>query len=76
MEKSKNHTVSKRYNKSPTLQQEIGSGGYGKVYRARHRENSSIRAIKVIPRPKIRNYERFKKEVDVLKTLVSDPNNS
>lgn len=47
----------------------LGSGTYGEVSAAIHRENGQKRAIKVIPRSKIRNWERFQTEVKILQQL-------
>jgi len=44
----------------------IGKGTYGEVVRAKHRETGSMRAIKLIPRSKIKNWERFQTEVKIL----------
>jgi len=46
-------TVYKREKKA------IGKGTYGEVVRAKHKETGSMRAIKLIPRSKIKNWERF-----------------
>jgi len=51
--------------------QVIGKGTYGEVTRATHRETGQIRAIKLIPRSKIKNWERFQTEVKILQQLVS-----
>lgn len=47
----------------------IGKGTYGEVIRAKHRETGQIRAIKLIPRSKIKNWERFTTEVRILQQL-------
>lgn len=47
----------------------LGEGGYGKVYKAKHRKSNQSRAIKTIPKNKIINVDRFKNEVDALKKL-------
>ena len=49
--------------------QTLGKGTYGEVSAAKHRENGQKRAIKVIPRSKIRNWERFQTEVKILQQL-------
>ena len=46
--------------------QAIGKGTYGEVTRATHRETGQVRAIKLIPRSKIKNWERFQTEVRIL----------
>lgn len=50
--------------------QKLGQGTYGEVSAATHRENGQKRAIKVIPRSKIRNWDRFQTEVKILQQLV------
>jgi hypothetical protein len=40
--------------------------------KAIHRETGSVRAIKLIPRSKIKNWERFQTEVRILQQLVSN----
>ena len=52
-------------------EQTLGKGTYGEVSAAVHRENGQKRAIKVIARSKIKNWERFQTEVKILQTLVS-----
>ena len=51
--------------------QAIGKGTYGEVVSAKHRETGQVRAIKTIPRSKIKNWERFQTEVRILQQLVS-----
>lgn len=41
----------------------IGSGTYGEVLKAKHKVTGQERAIKKIPRTKIKNWDRFKTEV-------------
>jgi len=53
-------TVYKREKKA------IGKGTYGEVVRAKHKDTGAIRAIKLIPRSKIKNWERFQTEVKIL----------
>lgn len=50
----------------------IGSGSYGQVYLGRHKITGQERAIKVIPRIKIKNFDRFRTEVKILQTLVRE----
>jgi len=49
--------------------EELGSGAYGSVYKAKHKELGEIRAIKTIPKNRIKDYESFKNEIEILKTL-------
>lgn len=51
--------------------QALGKGTYGEVVSAKHRETGQIRAVKTIPRSKIKNWERFQTEVKILQQLVS-----
>ena len=37
----------------------IGKGTYGEVVKGVHKETGSVRAIKLIPKSKIKNWERF-----------------
>lgn len=48
---------------------QLGKGTYGEVSGATHIETGQRRAIKVIARSKIRNWERFQTEVKILQTL-------
>ena len=47
----------------------IGEGAYGTVYKATELESGEIRAIKVLVKSKIKNYQRFINEVTALRTL-------
>lgn len=47
----------------------IGSGTYGTVNKVTHIKTQQVRACKTIPRKKIKNWERFQTEVDILKML-------
>lgn len=51
------------------LDQELGKGTYGVVYKGIHKATGEIRAIKQIARSKIKKYERFINEVNALKML-------
>jgi len=51
--------------------QKLGSGSYGVVHKGVHNVTHQERAIKVIPRAKIKNFDRFRTEVRILQTLVS-----
>jgi len=48
---------------------ELGSGTYGKVIKAKNKHTKAIRAIKIIPKVKVKNHERFATEIDILKNL-------
>lgn len=48
----------------------LGKGSYGVVYRATVKGTRAERAIKVIQKDKVNNVDRFKCEVDIMKSLV------
>ena len=48
----------------------IGSGTYGTVIKATLKGSSQKRAIKLIPKNKVKNPERFKNEIDIMRKLV------
>jgi calcium-dependent protein kinase len=50
-------------------QKTLGSGTYGVVKKAIHKKTKQVRAVKVIARKKIKNWERFLTEVKILQTL-------
>jgi calcium-dependent protein kinase len=66
----KNIKLDYKFVKVSQTNQECGKGTYGKVYLATNKKSGATRAIKVIPREKIKNIERFKQEVHALKMLV------
>ena len=47
----------------------LGEGTYGKVVEVKHLQSGAIRACKMIPRTKIKNWERFHNEVSIMQTL-------
>ena len=47
----------------------MGKGTYGEVAGATHNDSGQRRAIKVIARSKIKNWDRFQTEVKILQTL-------
>ena len=49
----------------------LGSGNFGVVKKVYHNISKQERAVKIIPKNKIKDLERFKCEVDILRTLVS-----
>lgn len=51
-------------------QQVLGKGTYGTVYLAKVKGSNTARAVKVIQKDKVNNVERFKCEVDIMKSLV------
>lgn len=48
----------------------LGSGTYGSVYKAKKKESKIVRAVKQIPKSKVKNTERFKAEIDITRSLV------
>lgn len=48
----------------------IGSGSYGTVIKATLKQTKIKRAIKIIPKNKVKNPERFKSEIDIMRKLV------
>ncbi len=51
----------------------LGKGTYGTVYLAIVKGSHTKRAVKVIQKDKVNNVERFKCEVDIMKSLVGPP---
>lgn len=49
------------------LKKVIGSGTYGSVVKATLKGTKNTRAVKVIPKSKVKNPDRFKKEIDILR---------
>lgn len=47
----------------------LGKGTYGEVSKAVHKDTGQVRAIKKIPRSKIKNWDRFLTEVKILQQL-------
>jgi len=47
----------------------LGSGTYGSVIKASTKEGNQLRAIKVIPKSKVKDAERFKSEIEILAQL-------
>lgn len=50
-------------------EQPIGEGAFGEVYKGTEKKTKEIRAIKKIPKTKIKNPQRFFNEIIALKTL-------
>ena len=49
--------------------EEIGRGSHGKVYKCTHKESNITRAVKLITKDRVADYERFVTEISVLKDL-------
>jgi len=52
------------------LDKKLGDGSYGTVFLARDRNTQALRAVKKMPKSKIKNPERLRTEIEILK--VSD----
>ncbi len=50
---------------------EIGKGNYGVVKKLIHKTTKQERAVKIIPKSKIKNIDRFKTEVEILRSVVT-----
>lgn len=48
----------------------LGSGTYGQVVKAKLKGSKITRAIKIIPKSKVKNPDRFKREIEIMRTLV------
>jgi len=47
----------------------LGEGSYGSVSKCRHKKTGEIRAVKMIPKAKVKNMARFKQEINIMKIL-------
>jgi len=47
----------------------LGEGSYGSVCRATHKATKAVRAIKTIPKAKLRNLDRVKREIAIMKMM-------
>jgi calcium-dependent protein kinase len=47
----------------------LGSGGFGVVYKCRHRETKQTRAVKVVAKKKIKSMESFLFEIQIMQKL-------
>ena len=48
---------------------QLGKGGYGKVYELRHKKTGEIRACKHLSKLDIKNLEKFRNEIELLRTM-------
>ena len=48
---------------------QLGKGGYGKVYEIRSKKTGEIRACKHLSKLNIKNLEKFKREIEILKKM-------
>lgn len=51
------------------ISKEIGTGAYGKVFLAEDRRSLSLRAVKVIQKIRVQDYQTFVNEIEILKKL-------
>lgn len=51
------------------LMDQLGVGAFGRVLKAQHLSTGQFRAIKIIPKARIRDYISFQNELDILRTL-------
>lgn len=47
----------------------MGSGTYGQVVKGKKKGTKQVRAIKIIPKKAVKNHERFKREIDIMREL-------
>ncbi|KRX01612.1 Protein kinase-like domain [Pseudocohnilembus persalinus] len=47
----------------------VGSGTYGQVVKGKKKGTKQVRAIKIIPKKAVKNHERFKREIDIMREL-------
>ena len=48
---------------------QLGKGGYGKVYEVRSKKTGELRACKQLSKLDVKNVEKFRREIDILKGL-------
>lgn len=51
------------------LSQEIGAGGYGRVLLGTHRASGEVRAVKIVQKERVKDYQTFQTEIAILRTL-------
>ena len=44
----------------------LGAGTYGSVVKAKIKNSKTTRAIKIIPKQKVKNADRFKREIEIM----------
>lgn len=65
--KSNNGKVEDHYDVDP--KKVLGSGTYGMVFKAKKKGTKITRAIKQIPKKKVKNQERFQREIEIMSNL-------
>ena len=63
------HNSEDIYSKYDFSSKPLGEGAFGVVYKGTEKVSGDERAIKIIEREKIKNFQRFYNEVNALKTL-------
>jgi calcium-dependent protein kinase len=51
------------------MERQIGAGSYGSVCKGTHRVTKVVRAVKTLAKGKVRNVERFRREIAIMKVL-------
>lgn len=68
----KDHYSFRKVSVSDLKSEIIGSGAFGKVYKAKSRTDKNVNvAIKAMPKDDIKDKLAFKDEIEILKKLVS-----
>lgn len=65
--KSNNGKIEDSYDIDP--KKVLGSGTYGMVFKAKKKGTKITRAIKQIPKKKVKNQERFQREIEIMSNL-------
>ena len=48
---------------------QLGKGGYGKVYKVKNIKTGEIRACKHLSKQNVKNLEKFRREIEILKKM-------
>ena len=51
------------------MKTKLGQGGYGQVYKCKHRGSNQRRVVKVINKRNLKSQERFQNEIECLRKL-------
>ena len=62
--------VSPFFSRRLILDQTLGEGSYGQVFKALNKKTNQMRAIKIIAKSRVKNEERLKNEIEIMSTLV------